>query len=213
MVDVRGRWQRSVMPRLLLALVPDFAAAQSSDAVRALAQREKPPRLDTLKALVEIESGTADVEGVTRIGALIAERLRGLGGRVDLVPPAADWRRITSLPQQFAETVVARFHGRGARHRARPGAVVRRSDPGRERSLDDRGQLGGVGFVGLGPPPETEQACVACTALNERGAQGYRAIWAAVGPGHRFERRNGSDPRGLPAVAGAAANPGDDQIG
>ena len=35
---------------------------------------------------------------MTRIGALIAERLRGLGGRVDLVPPAADRPRITSLP-------------------------------------------------------------------------------------------------------------------
>lgn len=57
------------------------------------------------------------------------------------------------------------------------------------RSLDDRGQLGGVGFVGFGPPPETEQTCAACLALNERGAEGYRAVWAAVGPGYRFDRR------------------------
>ena len=57
------------------------------------------------------------------------------------------------------------------------------------RSIDDRGQLGGVGFVGFGPPPETEQTCAACLALNERGAQGYRAVWAAVGPGYKFDRR------------------------
>ncbi len=57
------------------------------------------------------------------------------------------------------------------------------------RSIDDRGQLGGVGFVGLGAPPETEQTCAACLALNERGAEGYRAVWAAVGPGYRFDRR------------------------
>ena len=88
--------------------------AQPNEAVRALAQREKQPLLDTLKALVEIESGTADVEGVTRVGAVIAERLRALGGNVELVPPAADRPRITSLPNQFADTVVARFRGRGS---------------------------------------------------------------------------------------------------
>jgi glutamate carboxypeptidase len=98
---------------LLLTLAPVAAAAQSNAVIRALAQREKQPLLDTLKALVEIESGTADVEGVTRIGAVIAERLRALGGNVELVPPAADRPRITSLPNQFADTVVARFRGRG----------------------------------------------------------------------------------------------------
>jgi glutamate carboxypeptidase len=113
MAHVRGRWQRLLILGLLLALAPVGAAAQSTDEVRALAQREKQPLLDTLKALVEIESGTADIEGVTRIGALVAERLRGLGGNVELVPPAADRLRVTSLPQQFADTVVARFRGRG----------------------------------------------------------------------------------------------------
>ncbi len=113
MTDVRGRRRRSVGLVLLLTLASVNAAAQSNDMVKAAAQREKQPLLDTLKALVEIESGSADVEGVTRIGTLIVERLRGLGGRVDLVPPAADRPRITSLPQQVANTVVARLHGRG----------------------------------------------------------------------------------------------------
>jgi glutamate carboxypeptidase len=93
---------------VLLALA-QVAAAQSNDAVRELAQQETQPLLNTLQALVEIESGTADVEGVTRIGALIAERLRTFGGSVELVPPAADRPRSTSLPQEFADTVVARF--------------------------------------------------------------------------------------------------------
>jgi glutamate carboxypeptidase len=114
MADVCGRCLRSTILSLLLALAPVGVAAQPNETVRALAQRETQPLLDTLKALVEIESGTADVEGVTRIGALIADRLRGLGGSVELVPAAADRRRVTSLPQQFADTVVARFRGRGA---------------------------------------------------------------------------------------------------
>jgi glutamate carboxypeptidase len=110
----RRHWHRSLIVMLLSAVAPLAAEAQSNDEVRALAERQQQPLLDTLKVLVEIESGSADVEGVTRIGALIAERLRGLGGSVDLIPPAADRPRITSLPQQFADTVVARFRGRGA---------------------------------------------------------------------------------------------------
>lgn len=75
---------------LPLALAAFGAVAQTSDAVAAPAKREKQRLLDTLKVLVEIESGTADVEGVTRISAIITEQLRALGGRVDLVPPAVD---------------------------------------------------------------------------------------------------------------------------
>jgi len=90
-----------------------LASAQGDEAVRAQAQREKQPLLDTLQQLVSIESGSGDVEGVTRIGLGIAERLRALGGSVDLVKPAADMPRITSVPEKFADTVVARFRGRG----------------------------------------------------------------------------------------------------
>lgn len=72
MADVRGHWRRFPILILLGALAPVRPAAQPNDAVRALAQREKQPLLNTLKALVEIESGSADLEGITRIGALIA---------------------------------------------------------------------------------------------------------------------------------------------
>jgi glutamate carboxypeptidase len=66
----RGRCcQRFVVLSLLLTLAPVAAAAQSNDVIRALAQREKQPLLDTLKALVEIESGMADLEGDTCSGS------------------------------------------------------------------------------------------------------------------------------------------------
>lgn len=97
----------------LLALAPALAVAQDREAILAAAQREKQPLLDTLEQLVSIESGSADFEGVTRIGAVIAERLRALGGAVELVPPAADMPRFTSVPERIADTVVARFRGRG----------------------------------------------------------------------------------------------------
>jgi glutamate carboxypeptidase len=104
---------RSLVLSLLLAVLPPLASGQTNEAVLAQAQREKQPLLDTLEQLVSIESGSADYEGVTRIGRVIAERLRALGGAVELVPPAADMPRFTSVPERIADTVVARFRGRG----------------------------------------------------------------------------------------------------
>jgi len=99
---------------LALVLVPAAAGAQDA-AVRAQAQREKQPLLDTLRDLVAIESGSSDIEGVTRIGALIADRLRALGGEVEMVPPAANMPRFISTPPKVGDTVVARFRGRGTK--------------------------------------------------------------------------------------------------
>jgi glutamate carboxypeptidase len=51
------------------------------------ASKEKPPLLDTLKALVSIESGSRDVEGLSRSPISCRRRLRELGGEVALVEP------------------------------------------------------------------------------------------------------------------------------
>ena len=105
---------RSTLVALLISLV-STAQAQTPDAVRAQAQREKQPLLDTLRDLVSIESGSADIEGIRRIGALVADRLRALGGEVELVPPAANMPRFLTTPPVVGDTVVARFRGRGSR--------------------------------------------------------------------------------------------------
>jgi glutamate carboxypeptidase len=89
------------------------AFAQTNDEIRAHVQAEKQPLLDTLQALVSIESGSSDYEGVTRIGLLVAERFRALGGEVEMVPPSANIVPATTTPERLADTVVARFTGRG----------------------------------------------------------------------------------------------------
>ena len=98
-----------------LVLCSTIAQAQAPDAVRAQAQREKQPLLDTLRDLVAIESGSADIEGIRRIGTLIADRLRALGGEVEMVPPAANMPRFQTTPPVVGDTVVARFSGRGTK--------------------------------------------------------------------------------------------------
>ena len=91
------------------------AIAQAPDAVRARIQQEKGPFLKTLEQLVSIESGSSDMEGVARIGDLIANRLRELGGEVEQVAPPADMLRFENTPPQVGKTVVARFRGTGTK--------------------------------------------------------------------------------------------------
>ena len=96
-------------------LAPSSVFPQAAEVMRAQVEREKAPLLDTLQQLVSIESGSGDVEGVARIGRLIADRLRMLGGNVELVPPAADMVRFKNTPPQLGDTVVGRFRGTGTK--------------------------------------------------------------------------------------------------
>jgi glutamate carboxypeptidase len=92
------------------------ATAAPVEPVHSLAAKEKAPLLDTLKDLVAIESGSGDREGLDKISALIAERLRALGGEVDLIEPKeADTYRMVDTPQQVGRMVQARFTGTGAK--------------------------------------------------------------------------------------------------
>ena len=100
---------------LVAFLLLPLARAQDSSSLGMIVKREKQPLLDTLKELVSIESGSSDFDGVTRIGNLIAERLRALGGEVEKVPPATGYLRFHNTPERLADTVVARFRGKGVK--------------------------------------------------------------------------------------------------
>jgi glutamate carboxypeptidase len=89
--------------------------AQSTESIRQLAAQQKEPLLETLRELVSIESGSADVEGVLRIGDYIANRLRTLGGEVEQLPLPADMVRFENTPPQLGRMVLARFRGTGTR--------------------------------------------------------------------------------------------------
>src|SRR5215470_12716125 len=107
--------------RLTLLAVSVAALATASTAapreqVQSLAAREKAPLLDTLKDLVSIESGSQDREGLDKISALIADRLKALGGQVEFVEPdPADIYRMVDTPKQIGRMVLARFTGTGTR--------------------------------------------------------------------------------------------------
>lgn len=91
------------------------AAAQPMPALQALVAKEKAAMLDSMKALVEIESGSADREGLDRIAALIGKRLQALGGKVEFIEAGADLYKMFDTPDKPGKTVRATFSGKGTR--------------------------------------------------------------------------------------------------
>ena len=88
------------------------APAAPVPAVHDLARQEQQPMLDTLRDLVSIESGSKDLEGLEKIAALIADRLRQLGGKVAVLAPA-DVFRMDDTPAKTGAMVQAEWLGTG----------------------------------------------------------------------------------------------------
>jgi glutamate carboxypeptidase len=99
---------------LLTAAAIAPSHAQHNEQVLSLAQKEQQPLLETLEALVSIESGSRDFEGLERIAKLIAGRLQALGGQVELVE-ASDIYKMEDTPAQIGKMVRATFTGTGTK--------------------------------------------------------------------------------------------------
>ena len=91
------------------------ASAAPDAAVSALAAKEKPALLDTLKELVSIESGSRDLDGLEKISNLIAAKFKALGGEVELIDPSADAYRMEDTPEKIGRVVRATFKGTGTK--------------------------------------------------------------------------------------------------
>ena len=93
------------------------AWAEPDARVWNLAAAEQPKLMDTLKALVEIETGSTNRAGLDKASALIAERLKALGGQVEFIEPAdADVYRMEDTPAKASDIgrmVKATFKGTG----------------------------------------------------------------------------------------------------
>ena len=101
---VRARL-RPLLVALAALCISAGVAAQSANPVLTHVQSERQAYLETLRELVSIESGSADVEGLGRIAELIAGRLRSLGGQVELVDPPADMVRFENTPPRTGTAV------------------------------------------------------------------------------------------------------------
>jgi glutamate carboxypeptidase len=92
------------------------AQAAPQEPLWSMVKKEKPAAVDTLRDLVNIESGSRDKPGLDRLAALIGERLAALGGKVEFYEPnAADTYRLYDTPKDIGKVVIARFAGSGTR--------------------------------------------------------------------------------------------------
>jgi glutamate carboxypeptidase len=89
------------------------ACAAPDAGIAALAAKEKPALLDTLKELVSIESGSRDLDGLEKISDLIAAKFKALGGEVELIDPSAEAYRMEDTPEKMGRVVRATFKGTG----------------------------------------------------------------------------------------------------
>jgi glutamate carboxypeptidase len=95
-----------------LIFIAAQAFGQAREPVLSLAKKEKPALLESLRRLVSIETGSRDSEGLEKLAALIAARLKELGGRVELVEPG-DIYKMEDTPEKIGKMVRATFAGTG----------------------------------------------------------------------------------------------------
>ena len=108
---------RLALVTIALSLVPVVTGGPPADALLARVKQERNAFVQTLpQELVSIESGSRDIEGLTRLSEVIAGRLRALGGDVQFVAPATDGIRFQDTPAQIGRIVLARFKGTGTRN-------------------------------------------------------------------------------------------------
>jgi glutamate carboxypeptidase len=90
---------------LALALYTDANAARHRDAqVYRAVEANRAGSLDLLREIVDIDSGTGDITGGTKVESVLAARLTALGGEVKTVPSEAP-----GLP----DSLLTVFHGTG----------------------------------------------------------------------------------------------------
>jgi glutamate carboxypeptidase len=101
---------------LALAAVASLTSAQPVAPVWDLAASEKPKLLETLKTLVEIETGSTNRAGLDKLSNLLGERFKALGGEVELIEPsAADTYRMEDTPDKIGRALKVTFKGTGTR--------------------------------------------------------------------------------------------------
>ena len=91
---------------IALALASSSALAAADEKLRAAAEAAKPALIDTLRDMVMIESGSADVEGLAKMADFTEGRLKALGAKTER-------RKVARGPG--ADIVIGTFEGTGTK--------------------------------------------------------------------------------------------------
>ncbi len=105
---------RPFVVALSLACAAAAAHAAPVAEVHDLAQKEQQAVLDTLRDLVQIESGSKDIEGLNQIAERIAGQLKTFGGTVEVLQ-TSDVYRLDDTPEKVGPAVKAVYRGTGTK--------------------------------------------------------------------------------------------------
>ncbi|MDO8378800.1 MAG: glutamate carboxypeptidase [Phenylobacterium sp.] len=94
-----SRVAMAAVAALLVSTGPALAAGKDVK-VWAAADAARPAQLDLLKAVVNIDSGTGDIEGGRKVAAVLIPRLKALGMTIESVPA-----EIPGLPENTVATL------------------------------------------------------------------------------------------------------------
>jgi len=100
---------------LIFALYAGNTLAAANEAIVALAKKEQPGMLQTMKELVEIESGSAEFAGLEKIANLLAAKLKALGAKTELLDAGPEIYKMFDTPEKIGRMVRATFTGTGTR--------------------------------------------------------------------------------------------------
>ena len=176
----------------LACLAASAAFAQPVQPVLDAAKARKAEFIETMRELVEIESGSSDREGLDRIAEVIAARLKALGGEVEVIEtPEDEIVRREGAPEKPGRMVRATFRGKGDKDillLAHMDTVYPRGMLARQPFRIDGDRAYGAGIA----DEKQGIALVLHTMamLRELGYQGYRRITVLV---------NGDEEVGSPA--------------
>jgi glutamate carboxypeptidase len=101
----------------ILAYAAGFSASTGPvEPIFKLIKEEKPAVVETLRQIVNIESGSRDKAGLDQLAAHLADRLAAAGGAVEFYEPnATDTCRLSDTPKEIGKVVIARYQGTGTR--------------------------------------------------------------------------------------------------
>lgn len=86
--------------------------AVSADQIKKVVTEDQKAYLDTLKELVNIESGSKDIDGLNQIARIVSEKLKAQGATVEIIQ-ANDVYRMDDAPEKLGPMVKAIFKGQG----------------------------------------------------------------------------------------------------
>lgn len=109
--------KRHLNPNTLLALglltcMTSTVYAATPAQIKQVVEQQQSAYLKTLESLVNIESGSRDLEGLNKIAQLVANRLKQTGAEVSVVA-AHDIYRMDDTPEQIGPMVKAVLKGQG----------------------------------------------------------------------------------------------------